>query len=226
VYKNRDFQPLLVKEAAELGVIEFEHIYSLYYYKIFYRLLLASCLKNLLSPRQIQPNPTLNTSKIAPLKTPQTPNPPPYNSNLFSSPPQNKTRGEIKESTRNRIRSLRKAGWTTYKIIKESGLSASIVKRVVKAESSKRTRKGKQYKPSLLTTRDVSQIIRYITSTYTSRKFSWSDVKKNLQIEASADTIRKTMKRFGFRRCVACPRPFISKPAAKKRLAFACKYRW
>jgi hypothetical protein len=34
------------------------------------------------------------------------------------------------------------------------------------------------------------------------------------------------MKAHGYRRCVACKRPFISKKQAAERLAFALKYRW
>jgi hypothetical protein len=39
-------------------------------------------------------------------------------------------------------------------------------------------------------------------------------------------TIRRALKKAGYRRCIACPRPFINAKAAKKRLAFARKYRW
>ena len=35
-----------------------------------------------------------------------------------------------------------------------------------------------------------------------------------------------TVRRKGYRRCIACPRPFISRKQAKKRLAFAKKHRW
>jgi hypothetical protein len=117
-------------------------------------------------------------------------------------------------------------GMTAYKIIKQTGLPESTIKRVLRAKSSHRSRKGKQFKPHLLKFRDVSRIIRHITKTYAGRKLSYHQLKSELHIKASANTIRRDLREVGFRRCVACPRPFISKSAAKRRLAFAKKYRW
>ncbi len=157
---------------------------------------------------------------------PRSKEPPTYNPNVFSSPPQKVPNGEVSETARAKIRAWKAAGWSTYKIIKESQLKPTTVKRIVKAESSHRTRKGKTYNPHLITTRELSRIIRHVTKSYSGRKLTWHQVKSELHIKASASTIRRALSAAGFRRCIACPRPFISKAAAKRRLAFAKKHRW
>jgi Transposase len=47
-----------------------------------------------------------------------------------------------------------------------------------------------------------------------------------LGIKASARTIRRELRRAGYRRCISCLRPFITRAQAKKRLAFAYEHRW
>jgi hypothetical protein len=134
--------------------------------------------------------------------------------------------GELTERARSRIREWKAAGWSQYKIIKETKLKPTTVKRILKAESSRRSRKGKQYRPYLLSFRDINRIIRYITKTYTGRELSYDQIKSELYLKPSANTIRRALRKVRFRCCIACPPLFISKLAAKKRLAFAKKYRW
>jgi hypothetical protein len=55
---------------------------------------------------------------------------------------------------------------------------------------------------------------------------TFEQVKRALNIQASARTIRRELRKAGYRRCIACPRPFILRAQAKKRLAFAYKHRW
>jgi len=46
------------------------------------------------------------------------------------------------------------------------------------------------------------------------------------KVEASESTIRRALKRAGYRRCVACPRPFINARQAKQYVVFARRYCW
>jgi hypothetical protein len=55
---------------------------------------------------------------------------------------------------------------------------------------------------------------------------TFEQVRRALNIPASARTIRRELRKAGYRRCIACPRPFISRAQAKKRLSFAYKHRW
>ena len=83
-------------------------------------------------------------------------------SDLFSSPPQKKPGGEYSTPVRAKLRGLYKTGWTKYKIIKKSKLPKSSVYDILGASSSRRTRKGKVYKPRLMLVREVRRVIRHI----------------------------------------------------------------
>lgn len=130
------------------------------------------------------------------------------------------------DTARAKIRAVKAAGMSKYQIVKLSGLPKSSVGRILDAESSHSTREGKKYKPKLLNIRQIRQIIRFIAKDFTGRRKSWHQVKSELGIKASAETIRRTLPAYGFRRCIACPRQFISKKQAKRRLAFAKQHRW
>jgi len=53
---------------------------------------------------------------------------------------------------------------------------------------------------------------------------SYTRVKAELRLEVSTTTIRRTLKAYSYRRCAACPCPFILKKQVIKHLTFALKY--
>jgi hypothetical protein len=114
-----------------------------------------------------------------------------------------------------------------YKTIRaKTGIPLSTIKRIYKSETSRTMHKGKACKPYLLKQADIKRIFRFVSVSWTNRCMSWGRIRAELKLKAKVDCIRKTMKKHGYRRCVACRRPFISKKQAAKRLAFALKYRW
>ena len=114
-----------------------------------------------------------------------------------------------------------------YAIKKLTGLPRSTIQGIVYGPSSRTTRKGKSFKPMLLKPAEIQRIFRFVSVSWTNRTKSWARIKAELKLTASTSTIRKTMRKHGYRRCVACRRPSISKKKqAVKRLAFALKYRW
>jgi hypothetical protein len=74
--------------------------------------------------------------------------------------------------------------------------------------------------------REIRHAIRFISKDYTSRCLTYERVRALLGIKASARTIRRELRRAGYRRCIACPRPFISRAQAKQRLFFTRVHRW
>src|SRR2546430_550805 len=100
-----------------------------------------------------------------------------------------------------------------------------IIRRILNQESSRRGRKGKVYKPHLMSTRDIRHCISHISKDWSTRRLSFAQVKAQLGVQASVRTIRRELRRAGYRRCIACPRPYISRNQAKKRLAFALEHR-
>jgi Transposase len=131
-----------------------------------------------------------------------------------------------KTPVRSTVRSLRRQGKSYGQIREVTGLSRSTIQHIVKAPSSRTTRKGLATKRPALKQADVKRIFRFVSESWTNRIKSWGRIRHELRLEASITTIRRVMKEHGYRRCVACRRPFISKEQAKKRLAFARKYRW
>jgi hypothetical protein len=147
---------------------------------------------------------------------------------LLSSPVlQNHKPGQNWDTpTRLKVRLLRKQGDSYGVIVKKTGLRRPTIQKIVKSGSSRRTRKGKVYKPKLIETREIERIIKWVSASWDNRRASYARIKVELKINTSTTTIRKTLKIYGYCRCVACRRPFISKKQVRKRLAFAMKYRW
>ena len=81
----------------------------------------------------------------------------PYNTELFSSPLQPRGLGTMyTESARSKLRALKFEGRSTYEIIQKSKLRPLVVKNIINASSTHSVRrKGKKYKPKLLSIRDL-----------------------------------------------------------------------
>jgi len=122
------------------------------------------------------------------------------------------------------VRSLRRDGKSYGEIKKLTSLERSTIQLIIKGPSSRTTRKGKTFKPQLLKPKEVRRIFLFVSKSWANRTKSWARIKEELHLSASTTTIRRTIKRHGYRRYVAYRRPFISKKQAKKRLAFALKY--
>jgi hypothetical protein len=123
------------------------------------------------------------------------------------------------------VRAMKRDGKGYGAIFAKTSVPKSTVRRICKSESLRTTRKEKVFKPKLLKEADIKRIYRFVSKSWTNRCKPWGRVKAELNLKASITTIRKTMKRHGYRRCVACRRPFISEKQAKRRLVFALKYR-
>jgi len=145
---------------------------------------------------------------------------------IYSPSWRSKPNGEWKTPARSTVRSLWRDGYSVPEIIKKTGLPRTNIRRWIHAETSRTTRKGKATKPRLMSRRQIRQIIRYIAKNWSTRRLSFEQVKAHLNIPASTRTIRRELRKAGYRRCIACPRPFISRIQAKKRLAFALEHRW
>ena len=145
---------------------------------------------------------------------------------ILSSPPREKENGEWPTPVRATVRSLRRDGLSQRAIVSKTKVPRSTIRRILRQESSRRSRKGKVYKPRLMTTREVRQIIRHISRDWSTRRLTFHQVKAQLGIRASVRTIRQELRRAGYRRCISCPRPYISRKQTKKRLGFALEHQW
>jgi hypothetical protein len=77
-----------------------------------------------------------------------------------------------------------------------------------------------------MTIRDIRRCIRHIAKDWSTRRLTFEQVKTQLGIQASARTIRRELRRAGYRCCIAYPRPYVTLKQAKKRLGFTVEHRW
>jgi transposase len=144
---------------------------------------------------------------------------------IFSSPPQ-KDKGEWPTPIRLTIRNLSRQGKSQREIVSDTSIPRRTVRRILKQEHSRRDRRRKAPKPHLMSIREIRRCIRHISNDWSTRRLTFEQVRTQLGIQASARTIRRELRRAGYRRCIACPRPYISRKQAKKRLGFALEHRW
>jgi hypothetical protein len=149
------------------------------------------------------------------------------NSLLSSSPLRDRApKSDWEMPIRSKIRVLAKEGHSKHEISRLTSVPRSTVQDILKSGSSRRTRKGKEYKKKILGIREIRRVLRYVTASWDNRRASYTRVRQELGLNCSTTTLRRTLRSLGYRRCVACPRPFINQDAAARRLAFAKKYQW
>jgi hypothetical protein len=75
-------------------------------------------------------------------------------------------------------------------IKKLTGLERSTIQGIVKAVSSRTTRKGKATKCLALKPAEVRRIFHFVSESWTNRTKSWARIKAELHLEASTSTIK------------------------------------
>ena len=95
------------------------------------------------------------------------------------------------------------------------------VRRVIKSGEPHPASKSHTGRPPKLNARDIRRLVRAVTSSADGRQATYKQLAEELGIEASADTIRKALRKAGFRRCIACPKPLVSWINRRKRLQWA-----
>jgi hypothetical protein len=145
---------------------------------------------------------------------------------ILSSPCIPKENDEWPTPARAIIRGMSRLGFSQRDIVRRTGAKRQTIRDILHQEHCRRSRKGKVYKPHLMSIREIRRCIRHIASSWSTRRLTFEQVHTQLGIQASARTIRRELYRAGYRRCIACPRPYISRKQAKKRLAFALEHRW
>jgi hypothetical protein len=114
--------------------------------------------------------------------------------------------------------------WRAIEI--ELKVKRSTAQKICKEPSSRTTCKGKVYHKRLIDKRTIHQLLREISCDYPSHRLSFEQVRRRLNLTVSAHTIQRELRRAGYRRCISCPRLYISRAQAKKRLNFAYSRRW
>jgi hypothetical protein len=103
------------------------------------------------------------------------------------------------------VRTLAKSRKNQLEIFEETRILQPTISRILNAETSCTTRKGKQYKPFKLTRREVCRLICRLSKNFSSQQLSYACLRADCNINASDSTIARALKKAGYRRCVACP---------------------
>jgi len=130
---------------------------------------------------------------------------------IHSSSPLHQPETDWKTPKRAKVRQARADGKSWGQIYSELGVPLSSARSICKENSSHRSERRRASHQNLLSTWTVRQIIRTISRNHGSRRLTFEKVKYLLNLDASVRTIRRELRRSGYRHCIACPRPFISR---------------
>ncbi len=73
----------------------------------------------------------------------------------------------------------------------------------------------------MISVKEIRRALCFVATSYTTRCLTFERERNILGITASVRTIRRELRKLGYRRCVSYPRPLFSREQAKKRLSFA-----
>ena len=145
--------------------------------------------------------------------------------NPGSSPPRKGARGEFHTPTRVRVRALDSAGQTQSQIkrsmLAKHGIiiSQPTISRIIASCRNRRDQSGRIGRPRKLTDRSARYLARLATRGWVDRRLTYKQLIKRMGLNVSTRTVQRALKKIGYRRCVACSRPFINEAPRRKRLA-------
>lgn len=136
--------------------------------------------------------------------------------------PHHRANTEWQTSTRQRVIDLHNDSHLKNSEIKQAtGVPTPTIRRILKSSDPRHTSHPRSGRPAKLNARDIRRLVRAVTSSADGRKSSYMQIAKDLGIEASETTIRRVLRKAGFRRCVACSKPLVSWINRCKRLKWA-----
>ena len=97
----------------------------------------------------------------------------------------------------------------------------STIRRILRSNQSRHATNSRNDRSQKLISRDVRCLIRAVTILADDRAAFYVRLAKELEIETSEDTLRRALRRAGFRRCIACLKSLISWINRRKRLKWA-----
>src|SRR6266702_7837281 len=129
-------------------------------------------------------------------------------------------KSHFKTPTRVRVRLYSNAGLSQPQIVKKMNtehgvlISQSTVSRIIASKRNRRYKApGRNYK---LSERAVRYVTRLIRQGWFGRRMTYQRLIKQLDLKVSRWTLGRSLRYYGWKRCVACRRPFISKKQTSK----------
>jgi transposase len=108
-----------------------------------------------------------------------------------------------------KVLTLKDEGYSDRAIEEKTGVPKSTVARICKNRKERRNhyRIGQ---PRKLTKHDTRRILAIATKNWDGRKLSYHQLAKEAGVTASGKTVKRALRKLGYRRCRACRKPFIS----------------
>jgi len=144
---------------------------------------------------------------------------------LWSSPPRTGVKGNWKSPARAVVRYLAHQGISDGKISMKTGIPKSTIRYIRLDISNRRPHKIKGFHKEIMSSREIRRVIRFVSTNYSTRRLTFKQVKAQLGIEASARTIRRMLRKEGYKRCIACARPYTNPDQEKRRLKYAYSHK-
>ena len=148
----------------------------------------------------------------------------------LSSPPRKRERGEFHTPARVRIRTYSAASLSQSqikrKMFQDHGIKVSqpTISRIIQSEKSRRDQSGRTGRPHKLTGRTARYIARLCREGWNGRRMTYKCLAKALVLNVSHRTIARALKLIGYRRCIACRRPFINQNQQRRRVRWAIQH--
>jgi len=93
---------------------------------------------------------------------------------ILTSPLRLDDKGEWPTPTRAVVRACQRDGLSQREIVKKTDVPRRTIRRILHQESSRRGRRGKAYKPHLMSIREIHRCIRHISRDWSTRRLSFA----------------------------------------------------
>jgi hypothetical protein len=100
-------------------------------------------------------------------------------------------------------------------------LTKSIIHHVLDYEHPERARPTRTGRPKILTNTRVDEVIEYLLETWDNRCLDWTHLRDELKLPCSPDHLATRLKQWGYFRCVAYQKPYLTPAQVLGRLLWA-----
>lgn len=110
-------------------------------------------------------------------------------------------------------------------IFRKTGTSSRTGRRMLSSSrEKKRDGPGRTGRPRLVPKDTVQKMIEALTDPKNKRPAEWHDLVKEYGLEAHKHTVQRAMEKSGYKKCLACSKPYLTAGNRADRLTFARAY--
>jgi len=106
-------------------------------------------------------------------------------------------------------------------LMKQYHLGKSTIIKILTYDAPERTRITRTGRPSLLTDKQVDEVIKYASESFAHRCLNFQLLHDELELQCSVKTLERRLKQRGYFRCVACQKPYLTTAQVTSRLLWA-----